>query len=287
VRVVDSVSLRVEEGTIFGLLGPSGSGKSTLARMLLGCVRPSAGRVWLFGLDAADAAARRNTGYVPEHFFVPEPLTARDMLLYHGTLAGVRRDDLKSRIAEVCERLGIADTLGERLIRLPRAKLQLLGLAQALLPRPRLLVLDEPADGLDPSGHRNVLDLFSELAAQGTAIVLNSHHLADVEACCHRVAILCRGSVSREGNVAELTAGGGFQVDAAGVPQAVLSAVAGTAVSCDASAPHVRLVFAKREDAYAALDAIRAGGGVLESFGPARSTLEQVYLDTVERAARA
>ena len=197
---VDRVSLSVGAGQALGLLGPNGAGKSTLVKILIGLTRPDCGHVRLFGLSPGEVRARSQLGFVPEDPDFPRFLRAGEVLDYFAQLIGLRRGERRRRIAEVLEWARLA---GERrqVRHFSKGMKQRLGLAQAIIGRPRLLILDEPTADLDPLGRYDVRELIIGLKAQGTSILLNSHQLSEVERVCDTVAIMARGRILQEGPV--------------------------------------------------------------------------------------
>ena len=200
---VDGVTFRLRAGEAFGLLGPNGAGKSTIVKAIVGLTRPTAGRVTLFGSTPGDASARAKVGYAPEDPDFPKYLRADEVLDYFGRLVGLPAAERRLRVAAVLEWAGLG---GERrqVRRFSKGMKQRLALAQAILGRPKLLILDEPTADLDPVGRRDVRNLIADLTAQGAAVLLNSHLLSEVERVCDTVAILVRGRVLGEGPVDEL-----------------------------------------------------------------------------------
>jgi ABC-2 type transport system ATP-binding protein len=200
---VDGVSFALEPGQAFGLLGPNGAGKSTVVKMITGLTRPDSGRVKLFGSSPGDTEARAKVGFAPEDPDFPKFLRAGEILDYFGRLLGI---SVAERGRRVPEALVWANLAGEqRQVRhFSKGMKQRLGLAQAILGRPRLLILDEPTADLDPLGRRDVLALIVGLKAQGTAILLNSHLLSEVERVCDSVSIMSKGRILREGPIHEL-----------------------------------------------------------------------------------
>lgn len=202
------VSLSVEPGEVVGLLGPNGAGKTTTVKILTGLVRPSSGQARLFGLACTDPAARRRLGYLPELFRFPDWMSGEAVLHLHARLAGVPRAEASRRVPQVLERVGLGARGRDRVRGYSKGMSQRLGLAQALIGRPELLLLDEPTSALDPVGRREVRDLVAELKADGVAVMLNSHLLAEIERLCDRVTVMDKGHVRFEGSLAELTSSG-------------------------------------------------------------------------------
>jgi ABC-2 type transport system ATP-binding protein len=198
------LTLTVPPGEVFGFLGPNGAGKTTAMKILLGLVRPSGGEALVFGRPPAEPAARRRIGYLPEHFRFQEWATGAELLDFHGRLARLGARERAERIPELLERVGLAGRGGERVRRYSKGMTQRLGLALALLHRPDLVLLDEPTSALDPVGRREVRELVRELAAAGVTVFLNSHLLTEVEAVCHRVAIVSQGRVVASGPLDDL-----------------------------------------------------------------------------------
>ena len=204
VRAVDGLDLAVAEGELVGFLGPNGAGKTTAVQLLLGALRPTEGRAEVLGRPAGDRAARQHLGYLPEQFQFPGFLTPPALLDFHGRLLGLPSDERRGRSRELIGLVGLEEAAGRPLKTFSKGMLQRVGLAQALLGRPRLLLLDEPTSGLDPIGIRNVRNLLLWVKEQGVSVLLNSHLLSEVELVCDRVAILARGRVVAEGRIDEL-----------------------------------------------------------------------------------
>jgi ABC-2 type transport system ATP-binding protein len=266
VRAVDGISLCVPEGATFGLLGPNGAGKTTFVKMLLSAVRPTAGQARIFGLPSNLARARQPVGYLPENHRFPTYYTAAGMLDCYAALSGVSATERRKRIPQMLERVGLAGWEHVRLGKYSKGMLQRVGLAQALIHQPRLLILDEPTDGVDPLGRIHIREILTELEKQGVTIFLNSHLLAEVELFCQSVAILHRGKVVLEGRVRELTSGQRYRL---------------RVESPDGLTEHF---YNTRSAANEALDQFRRQGCAVESLQPETSTLERVFLEAVRGA---
>ena len=204
-RALGGVSLEVEPGTLFGLLGQNGAGKTTLIKILLGLVAKTAGEATLLGRPAGTFSARRDVGYLPEDHRLPEYHTSTSLLDLYGALQGIPRAERRRRGAELLDLLGLGGREGLRIRGYSKGMKQRLGLAQALLHRPRVLFLDEPTDGVDPVGRKEIRDLLLEERRRGVTVFVNSHLLGEVEQLCDRVAILRKGQVVVAGTVAGLT----------------------------------------------------------------------------------
>ncbi|MEM9589456.1 MAG: ABC transporter ATP-binding protein [Planctomycetota bacterium] len=198
------VSLDAKAGEVFGLLGPNGAGKTTLIKTLLGVIRPSGGKASLFGLPVGSAAARQRVGYLPESLRVDRHHTARSALRYYGRMSRMDDGSIRRRSDELLDLVGLAGRDRESVRRFSKGMYQRLGLAQALMHDPDLLVLDEPTDGLDPVGRNEVRQVIDRLRDLGKTIFLNSHILQEVELVCTRVAIMSSGQIRGSGTLDEL-----------------------------------------------------------------------------------
>jgi ABC-2 type transport system ATP-binding protein len=203
------VSLRVERGEIFGLLGGNGAGKTTFIKTLLGIIRRTSGEASLLGFAAGDRRGRKLVGYLPENLRVPRHLTGYTALEYYGNLSNVPTAAIRRRRGALLEKVGLAERAKDPVRTYSKGMLQRLGLAQAMLHDPDLFILDEPTDGLDPLARSQVRGYLKELKQQGKTVFLNSHILQEVELICDRVAILDKGVLRRVADVAEITSGRG------------------------------------------------------------------------------
>ncbi|MDJ0766029.1 MAG: ABC transporter ATP-binding protein [Myxococcota bacterium] len=207
VDAVKGVSFAVHDSEIFGLLGPNGAGKTTLIKSAMGLLRPTRGTVRIFNHNASNKNARAQVGYLPENPYFHEYLTPRELLEFHGRLAGMASKDIARRRDALIEQVGLVDAQKRPLRKFSKGMLQRIGLAQALLTEPKLLVLDEPMSGLDPIGRRFVTDLILDYNKRGTTIIFSSHILSDVERLCHRVVIMNKGHKAAEGHIDDLLKG--------------------------------------------------------------------------------
>jgi ABC-2 type transport system ATP-binding protein len=203
-RAVDGIDFEIEQNEIFGLLGPNGSGKSTTIKMILGLLRKTRGRLSVFGKDPADVSIKSRIGYLPEETYMYRFLDARETLDYYGKLFGLDHRIRKRRVDELLDMVGLSEVAHRKIGEYSKGMARRIGLAQALINDPDLLILDEPTSGLDPIGTRQVKQLLQELGRSGTTILLSSHLLSDVEDVCDRMVILYGGKIRAEGTGSEL-----------------------------------------------------------------------------------
>jgi ABC-2 type transport system ATP-binding protein len=292
VKAVSNLTLSVPAGVKYGLLGPNGAGKTTFVKMLLSAVHPSAGSAWLFGKDARLPESRRPVGYLPENHRFPTYLTGEGMLDFYGALSGVPARERRRRIPALLDLVGLPDWGAVRIRKYSKGMLQRLGLAQALFHDPKLLILDEPTDGVDPVGRREIRDILNRLTAKGVTIFINSHLLSEVESFCEYVAIMRKGQLALEGKISDLLTGSGYVVTASKLPESALSAIRVSGAAVLPSAQGIAVQCQSREQANLVVDKIRAAGGWIDSLSQVGASLEDLFLkatasndDVAERAA--
>lgn len=203
---VRDLDLRVGRGEVYGLLGPNGSGKSTTLKIILGLVSPTRGRTEIFGCDSRLVESREAVGFLPENPYFYKYLTGQETLRFFGRLCGLKGVQLRNRINELLELVGLTKAAKRRLGTYSKGMLQRIGLAQALIHDPKLVVLDEPTAGVDPAGSREIRDLILDLKKRGITVLLSSHLLAQAQEICDRVGVLADGMLVREGYLQELIA---------------------------------------------------------------------------------
>lgn len=281
-QALAGVSFQVEPGVIFGLLGPNGAGKTTLVKSLLGLVRPTGGSARVLGASPNHTRTRRRIGYLPESMRLPDFLHAENFLLYMGELNGVHRPLLRRRVPQLLDLVGLAGV--RKLIReYSKGMQQRLGLAQALINDPDLLFLDEPTEGLDPLGRKQIRDLLLTLRGGGKTVFLNSHLLSEIETVCDSLLILNRGAVARSGTPADFTrATGEYCLRLAETGEAVRAALGSADMGrarWDGSSVYVR----PRDRAHLnqLIERLRAVPVEIESIAPVRSTLEEFFIEVV------
>jgi ABC-2 type transport system ATP-binding protein len=206
VVAVRDLNLRIEPGEVYGLLGPNGSGKSTTLKIILGLVSPTRGRTEIFGRDSRLVESREAVGFLPENPYFYKFLTGAETLRFFGRLCGMAGATLKTRVDELLDLVGLNKARNRRLGTYSKGMLQRIGLAQALIYDPRLVVLDEPTAGVDPAGSREIRDLIMDLKRRGITVLLSSHLLAQAQEICDRIGILADGVLVREGPLRELIA---------------------------------------------------------------------------------
>lgn len=204
VHAVQDVSLKIAPGEVYGLIGPNGSGKSTTMKAVLGLVAPTSGSCAIFGRNSRKVDSRMEVGFLPENPYFYKHLTAAETVRFYGRLCGMRGTQLKERIEEMLELVGLQDARNRRLKGFSKGMLQRIGLAQAMVQDPRLLVLDEPTAGVDPTGSRAIRDLILGLKSRGITVFLCSHLLEQVQEICDRVGIIHRGVMVNEGRLDDL-----------------------------------------------------------------------------------
>ncbi len=286
-RALDGVSFEVGRGEVFGLLGANGAGKTTLVKILLGLTRPTSGHVRVHGINPRRPKARRRVGYLPEGHRFPGYLTGNAAMRLFGRLAGVDERTIERRGAELLAVVGLADRAGDRVGRYSKGMTQRLGLACALIDDPDVLFLDEPTDGVDPVGRRDIRDVLLQTKAAGTTIFINSHLLSEVERTCDRVAILDRGKVLREGSIEVLTRPTqAYRIRLADATEPAESALAvpGVRVTGVNGAVHVEVD--TLEALNHLLDNLRAERLLIAEVTQLRAALEDVFVEVVAEGSK-
>ncbi len=283
---VDDLSLQVRAGEVFGFLGPNGAGKSTSVKMLLGLVKPSSGSARLLGAAPGDRTAMAQVGFLPEHFRFHEWMHAHEFLDVHGRLYGLSAAERRARIPELLELVGLGEQANRQLAGFSKGMLQRIGMAQALLNRPRVVFLDEPTSALDPFGRMLVRTIIHRLKNDGVAVFLNSHLLGEVEVTCDRVAFIREGRVLQTLSLSELGAGqlqAELRVDA--VTPALhmaLAAIPGVVARPSPADPDRLDLMLPGEAALPAIAAATlASGASLYALTPHRRSLEELFLSVI------
>lgn len=283
---VEDLSLEVAQGEVFGFLGPNGAGKSTTVKMLLGLTHPTSGSAQILGQPLDSLGIKRQMGFLPELFRFHDWMTGKEFLRFHGQLYGMESADLKRRIPEVLQLVGLAGREQERIKGYSKGMQQRIGLAQAILNRPRLVFLDEPTSALDPIGRREVREIIGHLKEQGTTVFLNSHLLSEVELTCDRVAIVNKGQVVKSGTLDELLnpkLEADLRVDK--VTPALQSALSAIARITEQNGERLTLELPAEDALPAVAEAVIRAGGKLYALTPRRESLEDLFVTLVEKGA--
>lgn len=277
-RAVVDVSLSIPAGKVFGLLGPNGAGKTTTIKMALGFLKPDSGQVRIFGKPNSPKA-RTRVGFLPEQPYFYPHLTAGAALDFYGKLFGIKRAERVERAKLLLETVGLSDAVKLPLGKFSKGMLQRFGIAQALINNPDLLIVDEPASGLDPIGQVEMRRLLAALNAEGKSILLSSHYLSEVENICHEVAIMNRGTVIARGDIGKLLdAGDMYAVKVKSLPKTwrpVKSVIKKGYVNGIAN------LIVEKDDLDRLIDGIRSTGGHIEDIRKVTKTLEELFIELV------
>ncbi|HUR35248.1 MAG TPA: ABC transporter ATP-binding protein [Vicinamibacterales bacterium] len=287
-RALDHLSLEVAAGEVFGFLGPNGAGKTTTLKLLMRLVFPTSGRAEMLGRPAGDLDVRRRVGYLPEHPYFYDYLTAEELLSYFAGLFGISGRERTRRVSDLLDEVGLGAERRLQLRKFSKGMLQRVGIAQALLNEPELVILDEPMSGLDPLGRRDVRSLILRLRDRGCTVFFSSHVLSDAEALCSRVAILAKGRLVTAGRLTDMVAFQirGWEVVAIGVGGDLLARLT----------PRASRVTRIGDDRYVFdlpvdpgpdrfVADLSAGGATLLSVNPLRDTLEDFFVKQVTAPA--
>ncbi len=281
---MEDLTLEVEEGQIFGLVGPNGSGKTTTLKLLLGLVFPTRGEAEVLGFPIGHPAYKERVGFLPEGPYFYDHLNAVELLRFYGGLFGLTGKELEKRIQQLLELVGMWERRHIRVRNYSRGMLQRVGVAQALINDPDLVFLDEPTAGLDPIGAMQIRDVIRRIREEGKTVFLCSHLLKEMEPLCDNIAILNRGRLVTTGAVDELLAGpeGHYQLRAAHVSQEAVEALKSFAVEVKLEDGELEATFADQSLAAQGLNTIVEKGGTVRELVPLRRSLEEVFISAVE-----
>lgn len=276
IEALKPIDLDIAQGEIFGLLGPNGAGKTTMIKLMLGIIAPTSGSCHILGEDISSLKAKELIGYLPENHRFPLYLTGQQMLEFYGNLGGLSGKTLSTRIDEVLEFVNMTEWRKLKIQRYSKGMMQRIGLAQALLNRPKLLFLDEPTDGIDPVGRMEIRHILEAVREEGTTIFVNSHLLSEVELITDRVAILRKGVVVKAGNTHELTQSHDTYIItlSAGTPPGSLAGM----THYNAETREVELIAHSPQALNEAIDTLRKHECLLQSVAPKKSTLEEIFI---------
>jgi ABC-2 type transport system ATP-binding protein len=281
VAVMD-LSLSVERGEVFGFLGPNGAGKTTVVKMLLGLTRPSGGAGTLLGSSLGDHLGRAKVGFLPEHFRFHDWLTASEFLKLHADLYHMPASVSQQRIPELLELVGLAPHAGKKLRQFSKGMLQRIGLAQALLNEPELVILDEPTSGLDPVGRRLVRDIIRDLRQRGTTVFLNSHLLSEVEITCDRVAFIKFGEALQVSPLQSLLEGElSVEIRLRQISQQAIAGLSLWSRNVRLDGEHLTLTLPGEADIPAITRYLVESGAEIYSLQPQHVSLEDLFIEIV------
>ena len=290
VTALEGLDLEVRRGEVFGFLGPNGAGKTTTLKILMGLMYPSGGRAWLFERPLGSAEVKQAIGFLPESPYFYDYLTATEFLRFYGELFDLRGPALTRRIDELLGLVGIPHARHLPLRKFSKGMLQRIGIAQALINDPHLVVLDEPMSGLDPVGRKDIRDLILRLKESGKTIFFSSHILHDAELLCDRVAILVRGRLVAVGSVRELVGRSStesIEVAVEGLSPEGLAHARSLVDRIVAQGDRTLLVVTGTDKLNGVLDALRAAKATLLSVTPQRSSLEELFMRQVSSGREA
>lgn len=287
VHALKDVNFTVNSGEIFGYLGPNGSGKTTTIKMLLGLIFPTSGKMRILGSeDIGSHEIRRKIGYLPEGAYYPEFLKGAEILRFYGKLYGLGGKDLESRIDRVLDIVSMTYARDRLLRGYSKGMRQRIGLAQALLSDPDILILDEPTTGLDPLARKEIRDILAALRDEGKSLLISSHELSEVELISNRVAILYRGELQVEGSLSELLTDRDLTIEIEGLTATATATLHSAGIKTeDAVKGRVLLRVPSGMSIYQAMELCRSNDLTIHSVAPRRETLEELFVRTVGAAS--
>jgi ABC-2 type transport system ATP-binding protein len=283
VHALQGVSLSVDEGQIFSLLGPNGAGKTTFIKIILSQTHPTAGTASLLGSRVPDVKSREHVGYLPESHRYPGYLTGKQVLTLFGNLSGVPRKTLRTRIPLLLEMVGMTQWSDVRVKKYSKGMMQRIGLAQALINDPRVIFLDEPTDGVDPVGRKEIRELLKGIRDQGKTIFLNSHLLSEVELISDRVAIVDKGRLLRVGTVDDLTlSGSSYLVGIEGpLPEAIRAELTARMMKPNVADNTLSVDVPSIDALNSVIDLLRSSGVAIRSITQKRTSLEESFINLI------
>jgi len=283
IKALEDLSLKVKKGIIFSLLGPNGAGKTTLIKLLLGIAFPTRGRGEMLGRNISDYRSHNKTGYLAENHHFPEFLTPKQILQYYGKMAGVKKEELGRRIPELLALVGLADWQETKIKKFSKGMIQRAGIAQALVNDPELLFFDEPTDGIDPVGRREIRDILKKLRDQGKTIFLNSHLLSEVERISDEIAILKNGRLLEKGSVNEfISVKEQYQIQLNHKPEILHDIGNALGINVSTHNDHFLVKVDNDEHLNKMIDELRRKEVTIKAVIPRKISLEDFFIDVVE-----
>ena len=287
-RIINDLSLEIPTGVTYGFLGPNGAGKTTTLKLINGLLRPTSGRIEIFGKDHRDVSVKARMGFLPENPYFYDYLSAEEFLDFYGQLFGLERTDRMRRVKRLLERVGLGERAREPLRKFSKGMTQRLGLAQALINDPELVILDEPMSGLDPIGRRDVRDIIMELKKEGRTVFFSSHLIPDVQMICDRVGILVMGKLRDQADLNERVAMKTWtsEVVVTGITSEVFEQLSQKAVRTVAHESEILLDVPDDGSIEKVIDLVRGDGGRVVSIVPKRESLENLFLREVTKSGQ-
>ena len=286
VMALEGLDLEVQKGEVFGFLGPNGAGKTTTLKILMGLIYPTSGKAWILERKVGDVAVKHQVGFLPEAPYFYDYLTAEEFLRFYGQLFGLGGQRLSERITMLLSVVGLSEARSLQLRKFSKGMLQRIGIAQALINDPHLVILDEPMSGLDPVGRKEIRDLILRLRDQGKTIFFSSHILHDAEVLCDRVGILLKGRLVALGKVTELIGAAttrSIEVVVEGLDPQGVERVTKIAESVIPQGERLLAVLPGQDQVNEVLDLIRARKASLISMTPQKSSLEDLFMKEVQQ----
>jgi ABC-2 type transport system ATP-binding protein len=285
IRVVDDLSIEIKEGETFGFLGPNGAGKTTTIKLINGLLHPTSGRIEIFGLDHRNVGVKSRIGFLPENPYFYDYLKAEEFLDFYARFFRIPRAERRRRVHSLLERVGLADRGGVQLRKFSKGMTQRLGVAQALINDPELVILDEPMSGLDPIGRRDVRDIILDLKREGRTVFFSSHLIPDVEMICDRVGILVEGALRDQTDLHDrlVASASPCEILVAGIPLEIFDRAGAMATRTVARGSEMMFEVPGDGSVEKVIDLVRAAGGRILSVTPQRESLEALFLREVRR----
>lgn len=274
------IAMHVRRGEVFGLLGPNGAGKSTLVKIIMTVVRPTRAAGSVLGARVGDKSTLARIGYLPENHRFPRYLTGRQVLDFFAALSGMPRTARRAKADELLETVGMRDAANRKIGTYSKGMMQRIGLAQAIMHNPELILLDEPTDGVDPMGRRDIRDVLLRLRQQGVTVFINSHLLSELEMICDRVAIILAGQVARQGTLDELALGRGhYEIHVSAIVDGQLHGLLPANATINGNI--IRLDTIDPAQIQQSIDALRSQQVIIRTVRAVRPTLEELFMEAV------
>jgi len=284
ILALNNFTFEVNKGEIFGLLGPNGAGKTTLIKLLLGITFPTRGEATIFDKDIKDVSIKYKIGYLPENHRFPAYLTGEQVLHYFGKLSGMNKTDVGKRADELLKIVDMEKWRKTKIKKYSKGMMQRLGLAQSMINNPELVFLDEPTDGVDPIGRKDIRDILIKMRNEGKTIFLNSHLLSEVEMICDRVAILNKGNLIKEGVVDEITeAGDNYHFTSSELSEEIINYLLNNFKITLNSKSDFKYKSTDIESLNSLIDYLRSHKILLHSISKEKNTLEDLFINLIEQ----